>query len=113
TPYNNTTYDPTASTDNTVNPAYNYASYQAQDNTNAVNAQKAINDTSNDISKTDEEITKASEVSKLAHNVSDDVDKTVSNNIQDMSDNIDNAGLDVTEKNKHIQNADTDNGYQY
>ena len=110
---NNTAYDSTASTDNTVNPAYNYASYQAQDNANAVNAQKAINDTSNDISKTDEEITKASEVSKLAHNVSDDVTKTVSNNIQDMSDNIDNAGLDVTEKNKHIQNADTDNGYQY
>lgn len=113
TPYNNTAYDPTASTDNTVNPTYNYASYQAQDNANAVNAQKAINDTSNDISKTDEEINKASEVSKLAHNISDDVTNTVSNNIQDMSDNIDTAGLDVTEKNKHIQNADTDNGYQY
>ena len=111
--YNNTAYDPTAYTDNTVNPAYNYASYQAQDNTNAVNTQKAINDINNDISKTDEAINKASEVSKLDHNVSDDVTKTVSNNIQDMSDNIDNAGLDVTEKNKHIQNADTDNGYQY
>ena len=110
---NNTAYDSTASTDNTVNPAYNYASYQAQDTTNAVNAQKAINDINNDISKTDEAINKASEVSKLDHNVSDDVTKTVSNNIQDMSDNIDNAGLDVTEKNKHIQNADTDNGYQY